>query len=53
MSAEQLTSAEQKGAAPALVNLLSRIAAKFNVTVSQKALVQAVPVLGAATGATR
>lgn len=52
MSAEQLTSAIQKGAAPALVNLLSRIAAKFNVTVSQKALVQAVPVLGAATGAT-
>lgn len=52
MSAEQLASALQKGTAPALVNLLSRIAARFNVTVSQKAFVQALPVLGAATGAT-
>jgi hypothetical protein len=51
MSAEQLASAMQKGTAPALAALLSRIAARFNLTVSQKALVQAVPVVGAATGA--
>ncbi|MGC3969119.1 MAG: EcsC family protein [Pirellulales bacterium] len=51
MTTEQLAAALQKGTAPALATLLARIAARFNLTVSQKALVQAVPVLGAATGA--
>ena len=40
----------QKGA-PALVKLVSRIAARFAVPVSQKAAAQAVPILGAAGGA--
>ncbi len=38
--------------APALVRLIGLVAARFQVQVSQKAAAQAVPVLGAATGAT-
>jgi hypothetical protein len=40
----------QKGA-PALVRLVSKIASRFAIPVSQKAAAQAVPVLGAAGGA--
>ncbi len=36
---------------PVIVQLLSAIASRFSVTVSQKVAVQAVPVVGAATGA--
>jgi hypothetical protein len=38
-------------AAPALVRLIARIAARFGVPVSQKLAAQMVPVIGAATGA--
>ncbi|WP_200894017.1 EcsC family protein [Xanthomonas sp. MUS 060] len=37
--------------APVLVSVLSRIAAKFSVTVSEKLAAQAVPLVGAASGA--
>lgn len=37
--------------APVLVRLIARIAARFNVVVSEKVAAQTVPVLGAATGA--
>ncbi|CAJ21714.1 conserved hypothetical protein [Xanthomonas euvesicatoria pv. vesicatoria str. 85-10] len=38
--------------APALVSLVSRIAAKFSVNVGEKLAVQAVPLVGAVSGAT-
>lgn len=38
-------------AAPAIVRLLSQIASRFGVAVGQKAATQAVPVIGAVTGA--
>ena len=37
--------------APAIVRLITQIAARFSVTVSEKAAAQAVPVVGAAGGA--
>ncbi len=37
--------------APAMVSLVSRIAARFSVTVSEKIAAQAVPLVGAASGA--
>jgi len=40
----------QKGA-PALVNLLARVAARFSIVVSEKVAVQAIPVVGAFGGA--
>lgn len=40
-----------KGGAPALVRLISLIAARFGIVVSQKTAAQLVPVLGAAGGA--
>ncbi len=52
LTAAELAASIQRGAAPAVVSLIAKIAARFNVTVSQKVLVQSIPVLGAATGAT-
>ncbi len=46
----QLTMELQKNVAPIVTKLLSRIAARFNVVVSEKMLVEAVPVLGAIGG---
>jgi hypothetical protein len=40
-----------KGAAPPLLNLIQRIAARFSIQVSEKAAAQAVPIIGAAGGA--
>ena len=40
-----------KAGAPALVRLISLLAARFGVVVSEKAAVQAVPIIGAASGA--
>jgi hypothetical protein len=40
-----------KGTAPALVRLISLIASRFGIVVSQKAAAQMVPVIGAAGGA--
>ena len=36
--------------APAIVRLITQVAARFNVVVSQKVAVQAVPIIGAASG---
>lgn len=38
-------------AAPAIVRLLSQIASRFGVAVGQKAVTQAIPIIGAVTGA--
>jgi hypothetical protein len=51
VTADELTAMIQKGTAPAIVNLIARIAAQFNITVTQKTLVQALPLIGSATGA--
>jgi len=51
LTTEQLSAMIQKGTAPAVVNLLGRIAARFNVAVTEKMIAQAIPILGAATGA--
>ena len=51
LTTEQLSTMIQKGTAPAVVNLLGRIAARFNVAVTEKMIAQAIPILGAATGA--
>ena len=40
-----------KGAAPPLLNLIQRIAARFSIQVSEKAAAQAIPIIGAAGGA--
>jgi hypothetical protein len=50
-SAVEVTEALSRGAAPALVRLLGLIASRFQVVVSEKALAQTVPMLGAAAGA--
>lgn len=52
LTTEQLTAMIQKGSAPAVVNLLARIAARFNVAVTEKLIAQAIPIVGAAAGAT-
>ena len=52
LTSEQLTAMIQKGTAPAIVSLISRVAARFNVAVTEKMIAQAIPILGAATGAT-
>jgi hypothetical protein len=41
-----------KGSAPALVRLVSLIASRFGIVVSQKAAAQLIPIIGAAGGAT-
>src|SRR5690606_4556059 len=38
--------------APAVIKLITEIAARFSITVSEKAMAQAVPVVGALGGAT-
>jgi hypothetical protein len=49
--AKGVADAIAKGAAPALINFINRVAAQFNVAVSQKVLAQSIPVIGIATGA--
>ncbi len=39
-----------KGSAPALVRLISEVASRFSIAVSEKALAQAVPMIGAIGG---
>jgi len=51
VGAEGLSAALERGAAPALVRLIASIAARFNVVVTEKALGQSIPVLGAVCGA--
>ncbi len=50
-SAAELSDAVARGTAPILVKLLGQIANRFQVVVGEKALAQAVPLLGAASGA--
>lgn len=47
---EQITKMIQKGTAPAVVDLIARIATRFNVTVTEKLVAQTLPVVGAAAG---
>jgi hypothetical protein len=42
----------QKGMAGAVVNLIARIAARFDVIVTEKMVAESLPLVGAATGAT-
>jgi hypothetical protein len=51
VTGQQLAREVAAGTAPALVRLLSQIAARFNVVVHEKLVAQAVPILGAAGGA--
>lgn len=49
--AREIAEALTRGTAPALLRLISVVASRFQVTVTQKVAVQSVPVLGAAMGA--
>ena len=51
VSTEELLSAIRHGTAPVLVQLIGRVAARFNVAVSQKLVAQGLPIVGAAGGA--
>lgn len=48
---QELSELIAKGSAPPLVNLISRIAARFNIVVGEKFVAQALPVISIATGA--
>ena len=50
-TAREVSEAVTKGTAPMLVRLVNQIAARFQVVVSEKVLAQAVPLVGAASGA--
>src|SRR5262249_42179289 len=50
-SAPQVAEAVAHEAVPVLVNLINRIASLFNVLVSEKFVLQSLPLLGAVTGA--
>jgi hypothetical protein len=51
-TAEEIATLVQKGTAGALVNLIARIAARFDIVVTEKVIAESLPVVGAATGAT-
>ena len=51
-TAEEIATMVQKGTAAAVVNLIARIAARFDVIVTEKVVVESLPVIGAVTGAT-
>ncbi|MBL9123322.1 MAG: EcsC family protein [Planctomycetaceae bacterium] len=50
-TAREVSDALLRGTAPALVRLVSVVAARFQVTVTEKVAAQSIPVLGAALGA--
>ena len=50
--AQDISETLARGLAPALVSFVERVAAQFNVVVSQKLMAQSIPVIGIATGAT-
>lgn len=50
-SAQSFAQAIKRGSAPVLLNYISRVAAQFNVAVSQKLLLQTMPIVGGVTGA--
>jgi len=51
-SARELLTAMERGTVPALVRLLTRVAARFEIVVSEKFIAEAVPFIGAIGGAT-
>jgi hypothetical protein len=51
LTAAELSAAIRSGGAPVLVQLISRIAGRFNVAVSQKFLAQTLPIVGGFAGA--
>ena len=51
LSAAEVARAMAEGSAPLLAKLVAMIAARFQVVVSEKTLAQALPVIGAASGA--
>jgi hypothetical protein len=50
-TAEGIATAVKNGAAPALVNLLNKIAARFQIQVTEKLTAEAIPIAGALGGA--
>jgi len=50
-SAREVASAVANGSAPALIRFIAQVASRFEVVVTEKAVAQALPWLGAATGA--
>ena len=51
-TAAQIAKMIEQGTAPAVVSLIAKIAARFNLTVTEKVVAQTLPVLGAAAGGT-
>jgi hypothetical protein len=51
-TAVQIAKMIEQGTAPAAVSLIAKIAARFNLTVTEKVVAQTLPVLGAAAGGT-
>lgn len=51
-TAEEIALMVQNGTAAAVVNLIARIAARFDLIVTEKVVVESLPVIGAVTGAT-
>lgn len=49
---QELLDMINRGTAPALVNLIAKIAARFNLAVTEKLMAQSIPVIGAVTAAT-
>ncbi|HEY5313768.1 MAG TPA: EcsC family protein [Pirellulales bacterium] len=49
---QELLDMIHRGTAPALVNLIAKIAARFNLAVTEKLMAQSIPVIGAVTAAT-
>jgi hypothetical protein len=49
---QELLEMINRGTAPALVNLIAKIAARFNLAVTEKLMAQSIPVIGAVTAAT-
>ena len=50
-SAREISEAISRGTAPVLIRLLNQIASRFQLVVTQKVAAQAVPIVGAASGA--
>src|SRR3954470_24818546 len=51
-AADEISNIVQKGTAAAVVNLISKVAARFDIIVTEKVVVESLPVIGAVTGAT-
>ncbi|HEX4128995.1 MAG TPA: EcsC family protein [Pirellulales bacterium] len=51
LTADQLSALIRSGTAPRLVQLLAKIASRFNIAVSEKFVAQSIPLVGAVTGA--